>query len=228
MLLRHNWEKENPVHYRFSMRSVVVTLQLSFVESERILHIVRGKKCQKWKKSFIELIENSESVTIDSIHMKHIEKFVVRCFSKTLATAGTSEVNEARKILFTESYRGLENIPPTKNALYQMIKRTISIASFMLKQCLENNLNLSYKSDLCWKWHPRLNIWVPYWTDLPDARKGCRLFMSCGYLKGCVRNCKCSKIGICCGSTCKCRGKCMKNEEWTLQLYLYNQVDSRH
>lgn len=159
--------------------------------------------------TFISLIENPEGFSIDSDEMKNLEKYVVRCFSKTL---NASSVNEARKILFTESYRGLEDIPPTKNALFQKAKRTMLISSFVWKRCLENNLNMPSPSDWGWEWHSRLKIWVPYWTDLPDASKGCTLLMNCGCVKGCIRNCKCCKMGIRCGSTCKCKGSCMNNE----------------
>ena len=67
---------------------------------------------------FIKLIEHPEDFSIDSDDMKQLEKYVVRCFSKTVNASG---VNDARRILFTESYRGLEDIPPTKNALYQKV-----------------------------------------------------------------------------------------------------------
>ena len=67
---------------------------------------------------FLKLIDNPEDFSIDSDEMKLLEKYVVRCFSKTINANG---VNDARRILFTESYRSLEDIPPTKNALYQKV-----------------------------------------------------------------------------------------------------------
>ena len=53
-------------------------------------------------------------------YMIQLERFVVLMYDRTSECV---EVNEARKQLFIQKSRTLENIPPTKAALEQHIKR---------------------------------------------------------------------------------------------------------
>ena len=159
--------------------------------------------------TFIEAIEMPENLSLESPMMACFEKLTCREYSKTL---NVEQVNEAREHMFTRVYRGLENIPPTKNALYQHVRRSLYVAAFMYKRCMNKLMELPSPGDWGWEWNPRLSIWVPYWTDLEDASHGCHLLLSCGCQKGCTTRCKCSKSGIRCGPLCKCEGSCTNNE----------------
>jgi len=64
-----------------------------------------------------------------------LERFVVLMYNRT---SGHMEVNKARKQLFTQKARTLENIPPTQAALLQHVKRATFQAN-VRNQCLVAN-----------------------------------------------------------------------------------------
>ena len=115
---------------------------------------------------FINLIEEPKTFSLESPLMISIQKCTCEEYSKT---GDALYVNDARKVMLTYSLRNLENIPPTKNALYQHIRRSVLVAGFMWKRCLQKCQDLPSPKDWIWERYPRLSIWVPYWTDLPDA-----------------------------------------------------------
>ncbi len=67
----------------------------------------------------IELLGMSNELSEESMPL--LERFIVLMYNRT---SEVTEVNEARKQLFTKKSRTLENIPPTKAALVQNIRRT--------------------------------------------------------------------------------------------------------
>ena len=144
---------------------------------------------------FIEVTETPDEFSLKSPKMSSFEKLTCREYSNALKV---EEINEARKHMFTQISRYLENIPPTKNALYQYVRRTLYVATVMYKRFMSKKMVLATPVDWDWEWNPRLSIWVPYWTDLEDASRGCRLLICCGCQKGCTANCKCSRGGIPC------------------------------
>ena len=84
----------------------------------------RGKKTawDTWK-GFPEATEGFEDLlhmqsNISSKTMSVLERFVVLLYDRT---SDIVEVNAARKKLFTQKSRSLENIPPTRAALKQHI-----------------------------------------------------------------------------------------------------------
>ena len=105
----------------------------------------------------------------------------------------------------------VENVPPTLNALFQKVKRSILVATFMWNQCLSRSQNLPSPQFWGWEWNSRMSIWVPYWTDIPDASHGCSLLIHCGCQSFRQGRCKCFKMGISCGPFCKCQGSCTKS-----------------
>ena len=52
-------------------------------------------------------------------------------------TCSLTRVNEARRELFTQSSRTIENIPPTLNALIQHLRRAVYQAAYIWAQALE-------------------------------------------------------------------------------------------
>ena len=63
-----------------------------------------------------------------------------------------------------------------------------------------------------WGWTKTAdNIFEPNWTTLPEACKACYELVSCKCKKGCVRHCKCKKLGLECTAQCGCAGECLEN-----------------
>ena len=110
----------------------------------------------------------STSLTMNSQHMRRLERFTVLKYSKNCES---ESVNEARKMMFTHRLKSLENIPPTRHALFQHAKRSLLTAAFIWKLSLHKNPEIPKPSEWGLEWNYRTRAWVPYyWTDLPDAR----------------------------------------------------------
>ncbi|KAJ8375321.1 hypothetical protein SKAU_G00059010 [Synaphobranchus kaupii] len=77
-------------------------------------HPLRGPVTE----AFNELLQMQADVS--ELSKSLLERFVVLMYDRT---SETTEVNEARKQLFTQKSRALDNMPPTKAALEQHIKR---------------------------------------------------------------------------------------------------------
>lgn len=69
---------------------------------------------------------------LSELSLSQLERFVVLIYDRTSACL---DVNEARKQLFTQRSRLLENIPPTQAALRQHIRRAMHQANIM-EPCL--------------------------------------------------------------------------------------------
>ena len=52
-----------------------------------------------------------------------VERVICLMYEKTTSI---SNVNDCRRMLFTKKSKTVDNIPPTRNALIQYVKRTIS------------------------------------------------------------------------------------------------------
>ena len=78
--------------------------------------------------TLIALTNDQECLTLESVHMERIERFVVFMYNKTCAC---SYVNDASyNLLFTGSL-SLENIPATLAALLEHVKISVLQASFI-------------------------------------------------------------------------------------------------
>ena len=108
-----------------------------------------------------------------------IERFVVLMYSRT---NDLSRVNDARKQLFAQKSRSLENIPLTQAALEQHLKRARYQCNCW-NMCLPPDPQLPDPSD--WGWTKVSTEWQPFWTTLPEASKSCYELMHCGCKKGC-------------------------------------------
>ena len=86
---------------------------------------------------FHDLLDDPSRLTMESFEMKMIEKFVVLQYSKR---CGVASVNDAGCILFTMNLKGLNAIPPIKNALFQHVLRSLLQASFIWLNCLNTSI----------------------------------------------------------------------------------------
>ena len=136
---------------------------------------------------------------------RNIERFVVATYSR-ICPADT--VNEARKFLFSQGDRMIENIPPTENALKQHIKRAVYQAGYVWYQSLQKVQSLPCPSE--WGWKSEDGNWTPLWTTIPQASKVCQELIRCGCLKSCGTRCKCNNAKIDCTALCKCSGTCSR------------------
>ena len=168
----------------------------------------RGKKTAwaTWKSfsevtsAFNELLSMPSEVSEGSMLL--LERFVVLMYDRT---SESMEVNEARKQLFSQKSRTLDNIPPTQAALKQHIKRTCYQANCW-NQALVMDPDMPEPSD--WGWTKETTGWQPLWTTLPEASKSCRELISCRCKKGCTGRCKCVKAALKCTALCLCCGDC--------------------
>ncbi len=168
------------------------------------------KEYPHFTQTFKQLIDDPSLLEMSSPQMQHLERFTVLLYSKSCAA---DSVNEARKAMFTNGLKLLEAIPPTQHALFQHAKRALLAASFVWKQSLLQNQQLPDPGQWGWEWNSRTKLWVPFWTELPDASHGCSLLLHCGCTVACTGNCKCSKAGLHCSSLCKCEGGCTNNDK---------------
>lgn len=132
-----------------------------------------------------------------------IKRFVVLMYDRV---SEASTVNEARKQLFTQKSRAIENLPPTKAVLVQHIKRTCYQA-FTWSQALEKTPDLPEPTD--WGWTKDAGQWQPLWTTIPEAASSCAELIRCRCKKGCTGRCKCNKAALKCTALCLCAGDCV-------------------
>ena len=79
--------------------------------------------------TFIVITQDSTSLTLDSLHMRRIERLTVLMYSKNCCA---DLVNEARKLMFTHGFKSLDKIPPTnQHALFQHVKHGLLTAAFI-------------------------------------------------------------------------------------------------
>ena len=120
-------------------------------------------------------------------------------------TLNTDEINMARRTLFTQGGRSLENIPPTAGALNQSILRS-SLQSTMWSMCLTKERDITNPSEWCWIENEA--GYQPQWSENKDASIACRELIKCGCKKSCRSRCKCRTQELPCTELCGCAGQC--------------------
>ena len=158
--------------------------------------------------TLVALTNHPQELSLQSECMQTLERFVVLMYSKG---CGLVKVNEARLRLFTSGKKSLDTLPPTPAALYQHIRRAI-LQGTVWSQATLVYMDIPDFQD--WGWHKDSSgRWLPFWTTIEDSSKACCIFLQCGCVKSCTRNCKCSRAGVRCTGLCKCEGGCVNNEE---------------
>ena len=168
----------------------------------------RGKKiaweiCKSFPEvsdAFQELLCMLREVSEDSMLL--LERFVMLMYDRT---SESMEVNDARKQLFSQKSRSLENIPPKQAALKQHINRTCFQANIW-NQSMVLDPEMPEPSD--WGWTKESTGWQPLWTTIPEAAKSCNELIRCNCQKGCIGRCSCVKAALKCTDLCFCSGDC--------------------
>ena len=109
--------------------------------------------------------------------------------------------------MFTQKGRSIENIPPTKAALTEQIKRATFQGGHVWGQALTPNPQLPSPTDWGWKHDVKKSL-VPHWTLLSEASKSCSELLKCGCKQLCNNRCKCKAAGLQCTALCYCGGLC--------------------
>ena len=147
---------------------------------------------------------------INEDDMNEIERFVVVLYSRT---SHLSKVNEARRQLFAHGNRQLENIPPTRAALFQHVKRAAYQAGHIWGQAQIKDTSPPSPSDWGWEKTAEDGGWTPTWTTLPEASKSCRELVKCNCKKSYLGRCKCFKSNLKCTQLCFCAGQCVQGHQ---------------
>ena len=143
------------------------------------------------------------SIVDDSLDT--LEPFVVLLCDRT---SNDEPVNDARKQLFAQKGRGIDTLPPTREAVRQHIRRTVYQADYCWGQMMVAAAVLSSPSE--WGWMKSDTGWDVCWTTLPEATQTCRQLLRCGCKKGCRGQCKCMKAVLQCTAICHCGGQCAR------------------
>ena len=152
--------------------------------------------------------------------MKTIERFVILMYDRT---STCSDIDKARRKLFAKK-NNAKQIPPTKGALEQHVKRAAYQGGHVWGQLLLATQTLPSPSSWCWK-KTEYGLYEPYRTTLLEASKACHELASCKCKKCCVRHCKCKKAALECTAFCACEGDCLQN--WKSNNNHQNYVDIR-
>ena len=156
--------------------------------------------------TFKRLSSKPTSITPEDEAM--LERFTVVMYSRTCSL---SQVDKARQMLFAQGRQSLENIPPTKAALQQHIKRAAFQSGHIWGQTLKSQQDIPDATE--WGWERCQGRLTPKWTTLPEASKVCQELINCKCKKACRGLCKCSKASLSCTSLCYCGGACHQVDE---------------
>lgn len=135
--------------------------------------------------------------------MDRLERFVILLYDRT---SGEKDINMARKQLFAQKGRPLENIPPTRAALLQHTRRAAYQAGYCWGQATVPSPILP--SPQHWGWTMVNGEWQPYWSDIPEITKSCRELVKCACQKGCSGRCSCKRSQLRCTALCSCVEDC--------------------
>ena len=119
-----------------------MTLSLHSVGEAKRLHGIHWKFFPKSLKH----LKTSFSQDMSEATMALLEQFVVLLYDRT---SDIMNVNDARKQLFTQKTRSLENLPPSQEALKQHIKRACFQSNCWNKALLSNQV---LPSPVDWGW----------------------------------------------------------------------------
>ena len=117
-----------------------------------------------------------------------LERFVILLYDRS---SSQECVNQARKQLFTQKGRAIENLPPTHAALTEHIKRAAYQAGYCWAQMAIKAPELPSPNE--WGWKKADEGWEAQWTTLPEAAQACRELIKCSCKKSCTGRCKCKK-----------------------------------
>ena len=133
----------------------------------------------------------------------------VESFVSTLYSGNDKDgVNEVRYKMFCRS-KNIQSyqLPPTKSALTEHIKRT-NYQTYLWKNALESSIEDLQPDGQ--GWHLTGGQLELFWSDLAPAPEGVMQLVCCGCNKPCdSRRCSCVKSGLPCTEACACSDDCL-------------------
>ena len=118
-------------------------------------------------------------------------------------TKKTDKVTELRWNLYSRNQAEGENLPPTKGALLEHIKRS-HFVSLIYKRNLVSIQNLPRPEDYGWTFNEILGIYEPVMTLSLPAPAAIMELVKCNCKKGCSKRCSCRKVSLNCTEICGC------------------------
>ena len=115
-------------------------------------------------------------------HFALLERFTVILYDKT---SMCNTVKKACRELFCQKNLSLENLPPTRDALFQHLLRVAYQGGIWTTS---TNSNCQIPSPSQWGWRLENNQWQPVWTTLPKAANACTELINCTCKKECTRS----------------------------------------
>ena len=131
-----------------------------------------------------------------------IQRFVVLLYDRSCPC---TDVNSARRYLFTKKGRPIDNCPPTEDALRQHTYRAIYQSS-VWRCSRERSIPTLDISNFGWS--VKDDSASPVWMTVEEAAKSCQELVKCGCKKSCTNRCKCKRGGFKCTELCYCSGGC--------------------
>ncbi len=154
--------------------------------------------------ALLQLSCSPSEIPEDVLHS--IERFVILIYDRTNMC---TDIKEARRKLFARK-SNVKQIPPTKAALEQHVKRAVYQRGHVWGQTLLTTPSLP--SPTSWGWTKTEDgLYEPIWTMLPEASKACYELLSCKCKKDCLTRCKCKKAELECTALCACEGECSQD-----------------
>ena len=152
---------------------------------------------------FNQLSSTPEQITDDVLSV--VEKFVVKIYCSQLTC---TTVNSARLEMFKYLAKDFPQIPPTKDALLQHLKRGAFTAGHVWGQALVKEPQIPPPSEWGYKREGE-SSWMPLWTTRETISKS--HLQICRCKKQCKPPCLCATKKVICTSLCFCRGECFGN-----------------
>ena len=187
-----------------------ILFRYAFTGCDSVSSFSRCGKIKAWEtwsaypdatECFIKLSTSIENLSEEDVSI--LERYVVLLYDRSNTT---HSINECRKQLFAKKARLIENIPPTKDALYQHISRAVYQAGFVWWQSLELHQVLPNPSKGGWKIVNNSN--QPIWMKLNEVSKALTELKKCKCMKNCSQRCTCKQYNLLCTELCQCGGQC--------------------
>ena len=145
-----------------------ILFQYAFTGRDSVSSFSRCVKIKAWEtwsaypgatECFIKLSTSIENLSEEDVSI--LERYVVLLYDRS---STTHSINECRKQLSAKKARLIENIPPTKDALYQHISTAVYQPGFVWRQSLGWHQVLPSPSK--WSWKIVNNSYQPIWMKL--------------------------------------------------------------
>ena len=118
-------------------------------------------------------------------------------------TTNTDDISIAWRILFTHREWKIKIIPAAHKALRQHVLGA-ACSSKLVEWLSEETTHFSIE----WGLRKFGEQYIPFWSDLRNARKSSRELIKCSCKKSCKGKCNCCKQEIQCAELCGCVGQC--------------------